>query len=446
MDGYAQHLATVNEVQNVVASEDIFNAQGQVIVKQGTKINRGTAEQVAKFKLLKPLEESIAIEDELDAEMLVACFDYFLSHDPYLNATYADHKYLPRLIDCCEFLCSFPLLRQKVTVVSAVMPNVFEQAMFCAWFSLLLKDRLPDEIGGEKYMFVAAMCHDIGMVHINEEILKKSERLSDEEWRQIQAHPVIGYNIVKSVMGLKNCAARAILEHHENLDGTGYPRDLGGSQLCTEGQILNLLDSVNAIYVKRFKPAGRSLADISPIIQMNRHSRFGSVGNQFIMLLKRIPASKSHSIPAGLAKDVIQAVKAVDGYICRCMDLTNEIADAIGFNKIEDNKLATVQNAIIHVNMSVSQSGIVNEAYMRWLDCVADEELEHAYKEVEEAYLMMQEILYHLDKLCLLMRFYVIKTPNTKVSKLLSNGVSLLERIPKPPIDKKLTGIWMFSF
>ena len=45
------------------------------------------------------------------------------------------------------------------------------------------------------------------------------------------------------------------------------------------------------------------------------------------------------------------------------------------------------------------QSGIINDAYMRWLDQVLDERLEFAYREVEEAFILMQEVVFHLDKL-----------------------------------------------
>lgn len=443
MDAYAQHLASVNEVQDVIAAEDIFNAQGQVIVKKGTPIDRKMAERVAKFKLLKPIEHSVDIDQELQADELMECFAAFIGGDPSLKNTFDNSPLLPRLRANCEHLCSNALLRQKVTVISLLMPTIFEQAMFCAWFALMLDDRMGDAIEDEKDMFVAAMCHDIGMVHISSEILEKKEDLSEEEWRQIQAHPVISFNIVKELLGNKGKAAQAVLEHHENLDGTGYPRGLSATKLCEEGRLLNLLDSVNAVYSKHFRPVGRPLADLTPIIQMNLHSRFGKAGNLLIVLLKSTPASSEHSIPTGMANHVIQAVKQKNEYISQCMTVTREIADKLGFDR-DETKLNAIQNAIIHLTLAIAQSGIINEAYVRWLDQVKQEQLEHAYKEVEEAYLLMKEIAYHIDKLKLLMKLFISNHPKHKACGFLHNQIKRIDKITKPSLDDPLSQLWIF--
>lgn len=444
MDAYADHLAKVNEVHDVIATDDICNAQGQILVKKGSSIDATTAARIARFKLQKPLEHSVVIENELNEDMLVQCFDVFLNSDQCTEYLYQKFNQPDLLRNYCKLFTSYPLLRQKVTVLSLIMPAIFEQAMFCAWFGVTLSQALGERMGSPENIFIAAMCHDVGMVHINTELLNKQGALTLEEWRQIQAHPVIGYNIVKDTKGIGASVARAVLEHHENLDGTGYPRGSIGSKLGHEGQLLNLLDSMNAIYNKNFKPFKRSLGGLIPVIQMNQQSRFGVAAKQLILLLRELPEQSTHGIPPELAGDVIAAVKARNAYIIRGIEICGDIANEVGFRH-DDPKLASIQNAIIHITISIAQSGIVNDAYMRWLDQVVSEKLDHALAEVEEAYLMMQEIIYHIDRLKRQIQLYLEKQSASAIAKCLAVSVEQLEQEKVPEISSHLSKVWLFK-
>lgn len=443
MDAYVKHLTRVNEVQDVTAADDILNSQGQILVKRGARIDNETAARITRFKLLKPLEHSILIENELTSDVLQACFEAYFSSDPSLHFLFTRHDNKKDLKTCCDYIDNFPLVRQKITVLSLLMPTIFEQAMFCAWFSIVLAKRILSNDAANTEMFVAALCHDIGMVHISSTILNKTGALTLDEWKQIQSHPVIGYNIAKETKGLKAIVARAILEHHENLDGTGYPRSCVGSMLSHEGQLLNLLDSVNAVYNKHFKPFKRSLRQVLPIIQMNQHSRFGLAAKHLIMVLKELPEIKPQSIGEDLAIKIIHAVKERNAYISACVDICSDLSNELGFRH-DDPAMSGIQNAIIHITMSIAQSGIVNEAYMRWLDQVLKEKLAHAYYEVEEAFLMMQEIIYHIDKLQMQLRISQEKATGGPIQALLTDCANRLEQQPVPKLDTSIAKAWHY--
>lgn len=95
--------------------------------------------------------------------------------------------------------------------------------------------------------------------------------------------------------------------------------------------------------------------------------------------------------------------------------------------------------------MSIAQSGIVNMAYIRWLDQIQSDKLIHAYQEVEEAYLMMQEIIYHIDKLKRQLKLYLEKNLLDNRAQTLSGGLSQLDNISLPQVDQNLAKIWMFN-
>ena len=95
-----------------------------------------------------------------------------------------------------------------------------------------------------------SMIHDLGKIHIPAEILSKPGKLSDIEFMLIKTHSQAGYDIIKGVK-FPWPIADMILQHHERLDGTGYPQGLKGAQIIPEAQILAVADVVEAMATHR---------------------------------------------------------------------------------------------------------------------------------------------------------------------------------------------------
>jgi hypothetical protein len=440
-DGYSRHLAQVNEVATVIATADITNSQGQVLVTKGGEIDHRLAEKILRFKLTRPLEDTIAIENEFTAETLFSRIDLFFDMDPSFKLL--KEEFPPGLLqNCCGVFCRFAILRQKLTVLSIQLSTVFEQALFCACFGVLIMQRTGATDGDCYTAFVAGLSHDMGMLHLHPDLLNKQTAFEADEWRQLQAHPIIGGRILGQIPKMPSDAVRAVMEHHENLDGTGYPRGLMGEQLGRFGQLLNLLDSLNAIYRKYLKPFSRSLRDLIPIIQMNGHSRFGSAGNAMIMLLRQLPEVTQCSVPTALIPDFVLAVKGRNFYLQACVDIINDLAPQIGFRHQNPN-IISIQNGIIHVTISLVQSGIINEAYMRWLDQVVEQKLVHAYREIEDVFVMMQEVIFHLDKLKQQLQLFVEFDPDAKRMPFLAPALAKLQERSVPQLPPSLAGLWV---
>ena len=101
----------------------------------------------------------------------------------------------------------------------------------------------PDRIHG---LHLAASIHDLGKIGIPAEILAKPRRLTLMEFGMIKEHPTIGYNILKDV-SFPWPIAQIIVQHHERIDGSGYPASLKGDDLLLESKILAVADVVEAM-------------------------------------------------------------------------------------------------------------------------------------------------------------------------------------------------------
>ena len=96
----------------------------------------------------------------------------------------------------------------------------------------------------------AALLHDVGKIGISDAIIRKPGRLSDEEYRVIQDHPVIGWSILKNVSLLPGISWVARW-HHERFDGTGYPDGISGDAIPPMVRIVSIADSYDAMTSNR---------------------------------------------------------------------------------------------------------------------------------------------------------------------------------------------------
>lgn len=113
---------------------------------------------------------------------------------------------------------------------------------------------------------VAGIVHDIGKMQVPSEILAKPTPLSDIEYALVRTHPQAGHDMLKGI-DLPWPVAQIVLQHHERLDGSGYPRGLKGGDLLPEARILAVADVVEAMSSPRpYRPAHSSNAALEEIV------------------------------------------------------------------------------------------------------------------------------------------------------------------------------------
>jgi len=127
-------------------------------------------------------------------------------------------------------------------------------------------DLPEDQVNG---IHLAAIIHDLGKIHVPAEILSKPGRLTDIELMLVRTHPQDGYDILKNVK-FPWPIAEIILQHHEKLDGSGYPQGLKGEQILPESRILTVADIVEAMSSHR---PYRAALGIEPALEEIRRGR-----------------------------------------------------------------------------------------------------------------------------------------------------------------------------
>ena len=137
----------------------------------------------------------------------------------------------------------------------------------------------------------AAKLHDIGKIGVPDAILNKPGRLDADEFRVIQTHPVVGCELLRA-WGLEG-PARFVLEHHERVDGSGYPHGLRGDAIALEARIIHVADAFVAMTLDR--PYRRAMGREEAIAELVRHrgTQFDEAVVEALLSLER-----PHALPA----------------------------------------------------------------------------------------------------------------------------------------------------
>lgn len=123
----------------------------------------------------------------------------------------------------------------------------------------------------ELQLKAAVYLHDIGMGFIHSNTLHKSDSLTEEEWQQIRHHVEAVVNLVKP-FNEWNAALEIIGQHHERLDGSGYPAGLKGDDICSGARLLAIIDTFEAILHRRAYQSFKQRPIVRAVMEINNQS------------------------------------------------------------------------------------------------------------------------------------------------------------------------------
>lgn len=116
---------------------------------------------------------------------------------------------------------------------------------------LIAEKRGDLSAGRRRDLRLACLLHDIGKLWVPLPILRKTGNLTDDEWRHLRAHSVAGSCLARSAVSLPRRVYRIIRQHHERIDGRGYPDGLRGSEILVEARIVAVADALDAMLTDR---------------------------------------------------------------------------------------------------------------------------------------------------------------------------------------------------
>ncbi len=155
--------------------------------------------------------------------------------------SFHDNPYFKKM---CENIGAFidNLLNQEVLSglysIKSFDNYLFEHSIDSAILALLMGKRLNLSAEKLKQIAIGQFLHDIGYIFIDENLTRKSDKLTQEEHEQIKLHTTYGYELLKDIETIGAASAHIAYQHHERQDGNGYPRGLKGTNKIEKGDIV----------------------------------------------------------------------------------------------------------------------------------------------------------------------------------------------------------------
>lgn len=235
---YVRAVTELGDKRRIVSNCDIYSKSGIKLVAAGIQVTGELYERLVKHKLLPPLDQALSIENMLDPAGILAD----------VNALIEGNEKLGKVAEFINLGNSYrqiigdlrlpPPLAFKLTVAKEQFPQIYQHSLLLMIISVYLARCDDMKLYEEEWGAFASLFHDIGLLHIDPALLKSTHVMSVDERRHLYAHPLTAYLLLSEFPEVPRQVANAVLEHHERMDGSGYPRGLTESKISRLGQIL----------------------------------------------------------------------------------------------------------------------------------------------------------------------------------------------------------------
>ncbi|WP_255374933.1 HD-GYP domain-containing protein [Oleiphilus sp. HI0123] len=152
-----------------------------------------------------------------------------------------------------------------------------------------------------------ALLHDIGKIMVPDEILHKPGKLTDDEFSQMKHHVTLGREHLLGIEGISPLTIQVVSEHHERMDGTGYPSGLCGHEISTFGRMAAIVDVYDAITADRCYHKGMTpTMAIKRLLEWSDHHLDRSLVNHFIRCIGIYPVGSLVLLESGRLGAVVE--------------------------------------------------------------------------------------------------------------------------------------------
>ena len=252
-----RYIPTLCLREGMVLAKSLYAEDGILLLQEGQSLrqahiihltNQGFQGVYILDKVSEEIEIKAVINDELRNSAAKAVRDiYVQSMTTGASQRMAD--------DAKAVVCDIveEIIRNRNIMINMVDLKSYDNYTYyhsvnVGVLSLVLGVALGMNRSGLYRLGLGALLHDIGKVFIDRKIIDKKGPLTAEEFKEVKKHPALGYEyLLNARLGFPVSSLTGILQHHERLDGSGYPEGLTGRQIGKFGRIISVADVYDAM-------------------------------------------------------------------------------------------------------------------------------------------------------------------------------------------------------
>jgi hypothetical protein len=245
-------LATIleaAETRRIIAATDIFDIGGTKLWASNQPVSAALQRKLMDRQLRTPLESCLVAEDGVTAATLMQDLKDLVQGDSPLAPLLRTQA--PRLTREVAHVPLHPVAQLLLSAAQTARPDTYRHALA----AMALAGALAAANGGDvreiRSAMLCGLLHDLGEMYIAPEHgeAEADRALDILSYRQLVVHPHVGYLLVHQLTDYPGVVARAVAEHHERLDGSGYPHALTGEAISPLGRLLAVTEAtLNAMH------------------------------------------------------------------------------------------------------------------------------------------------------------------------------------------------------
>lgn len=248
---YLKAVAEVGDTRKLALAQSIYSANGIKLLDAGATLTTRTFERLIGHKLAAPIENHLSAEGTLRAADVVLHARELVDKQALLSQLAAGSTDIDKL---WASLAHAPLpngVLFRLTVAREKFRGLYDHSLRAAFVALFIGTAARLGERELELLGTAALMHDFGMLHADPARFEGDRPLDAAARRQLRAHPLTGMLIAQREPQLNPAIATAILQHHERLDGSGYPTAPAAEQITRLARILMLVEIALAMVEHR---------------------------------------------------------------------------------------------------------------------------------------------------------------------------------------------------
>ncbi len=354
----------------------------------------------------------------MNAQELVNEFRTFFEAHPDLGRMHSDLNVERLLIAKCNTVDAIPGMLEQLARLREERRSVFQDALFCAWFGLTMSRRLPGDASLQKVVFQAALMQDIGLLNISEEVLENRNRNAANR-TVYERHPAVADLSLRQIKQISPKVRDGVREHHETLDGTGYPGGLVGDQISPVGRILGVCNELCGFRLHNFSGKPATLANCLPLCRLNYSQNYSRECTLALDLIRDSGAQAKRLLNDDKVPVYIEQMLAVAEVMGNWLGLIRTCTPLLGKTQLSRMTLRTRLLAT-RLILNTESSGALAEPMLRWAEFVHDQRATEGYAEMEELGAMLDELRTQYNRFRLYLQGHVgeQEAGNEEVEKL----------------------------
>lgn len=329
----------------VVVRTPVFNANGVKILDQGVRIDEHLYERLSSHTLARPLDDCIGSEPSVTAERLAEAAAALCRQEALFARMAGEGRQREQMFDEIALVPMPDAIAFQLTVMRETRPEAWMHALRSTVAAAWLGARLGGNRYDMRHLAAAGAVHDLGLLHLDPVLDRPDQVLGREQRRQLYLHPVLSRAQLERHHEYPREVLGAVLEHHEALDGSGYPRHLSGASISPWGRVLAMTELVVGMFSGARPHAAQRL---SLALRLNRHRYDAPATEEVIALLRRLGGEP---LPAP-ARDPVQALAAIEALLQRWPGTA-----PAGLSPARQQAVAEIQRQAAQVQRNLAAAG-----------------------------------------------------------------------------------------